>query len=64
MGEFQKEAYDKAIQDYDNLKESVRNLIDKINNSLEDTWENCGEEEALDEIEFNVDSFKRFLDNL
>jgi hypothetical protein len=64
MSEFQREAYDKAIQDYDNLKESVRNLIDKINNSLEDTWENCGEEEALDEIEFNVDSFKRFLDNL
>ncbi len=54
------EAYDQAIKDRDNLRESVRNFIDKINQA----YGLDSAEEALDDISEQIESFEEYVDSL
>ena len=54
------EAYDQAIKDRDNLRESVRNFIDRINQA----YGLDSADEALDDISEQVESFEEYVDSL
>ncbi len=54
------QAYDQKEKEFENLKESVRNLIDRI----DDAYGLGDATEALEDIGEQIDSFKEYMDDL